>query len=246
MKNTLKYLIAISALLFAPIFAQAQQNTMGATTLGAALTDNATLVQVAATTGMAVNANAGYNTNIYVDRELMTVIGINGLVLTVARGQAGTGAAAHLSGAVVYEGRPNWFYPRDPKGGTCVLANVIVTPWINVNTGNQWLCSTITLRWIPGFGNPGNSAIPVGTNTAVASVAGLTTITGPLFHVTGTNAITGWTIPVGGVGAGFCIIPDAAYTTTATNNIAIATTGVLNKVQCWTWDDKNSKYVASY
>ena len=254
MKNTkMKYLIAALALLFSPFFALAQQNTLTQTTTTAALTSSATVVQVTSTTGMQVNPNAGYNTQIYVDRELMTVIGINqtstgtnGLALTVSRGQAGTRAVSHLSGATVYAGRPNWFYPNDPEGGSCVLANIIATPRINIITGNQWICSSISLRWIPGFGNPGNSGIPPGTSTAVASVAGLTTISGPLFHVTGTNAITGWTIPVGGVGAPFCVIPDAIFTTTATNNIALASTAVVNKTLCFTWDDKNSKYTPSY
>ena len=253
MKNTMKYLIAVLPLLAASIPAYAQQNTLTQTTLGAAVTASATLVQLASTTGVTTLPNVGYNTSLYVDQELMTVIGINqtaagtnGLVVTVARGQQGTRAAAHSSGQTVYAGRPSWFYSQDPPAGTCVLANVIVTPWINYKTGNQWHCPSVTLMWAPWFGNPGNSAMPLGIDTLVASANGTVTITGPLFHINGTNAITSFTIPVGGVGQGFCVIPDAAFTTTATNNIAVASTGVLNKTICWTWDGTNSKYTASY
>ena len=245
MKNTLKYLIAVFALLLAPI-AYAQQNTLTGTTLGAAVTSSATLVQVASTTGMAVTSNSGYNTQIYVDGELMTVLNINGLVLTVARGQAGTGSHSHASGAVVYAGRPAWFYSTDPKAGSCVLANVVVTPWINVTTGNQWICPSVTLQWAPGFGNPGNSALPPGVSLLVASVGGATAISGPLFHISGTNAITSFTVPVGGVGQNFAVIPDAAFTIVAGNNIAASSTAIANKTMYFVWDDTNSKYVPSY
>jgi hypothetical protein len=77
-------------------------------------------------------------------------------------------------------------------------------------------------------------------------VAGATLPSGPLFHVTGTNAITDWTIPIGFTGGTFCIIPDGAYTTTATNKIALASTGVVSKVQCWTYEAKLAKFFPSY
>lgn len=245
-KHKLNYLIAVSALLFAPLFAQAQQNTLTQTTLGAAVTVNATLVQVASATGISTSQNVGYYTQIYVDQELMTVLNVNGLVLTVARGQAGTRAAAHTSGQVVYAGRPNWFYPNDPAAGSCVLANVVVTPWINVISGQQWICPSVTLMWAPGFGNPGKSSMPPGVSLLVASVAGATAISGPLYHINGTNAITSFTVPVGGVGQNFAVIPDAAFTTVAGNNIAKSSTAVANQTMYFVWDATNSKYVASY
>jgi hypothetical protein len=66
--------------------------------------------------------------------------------------------------------------------------------------------------------------------------------------MTGTNAITAWGIPVGcnatpQGGCSFTIIPDAAFTTTATNNIATAVTAVANLAMTWTWDPTNSKFV---
>jgi hypothetical protein len=47
-------------------------------------------------------------------------------------------------------------------------------------------------------------------------------------------------------GAPFCIIPDGTFTTTATNNIALASTAVVNKLLCYTFDSTNKKYVPSY
>ncbi|HEY1533771.1 MAG TPA: hypothetical protein VGF76_07120, partial [Polyangiaceae bacterium] len=97
--------------------------------------------------------------------------------------------------------------------------------------------------WVPGWGNTDS---PARVSAAVASAAGLITPSGPLFHITGTAAITGFNVPVGFQSGGFCAIPDGAFTTTNATNIAIASTAVVNKLLCWTWDDTNSKFVPSY
>jgi hypothetical protein len=47
-------------------------------------------------------------------------------------------------------------------------------------------------------------------------------------------------------GAPFCTIPDATWVTTATNNIALASTAVVNKKLCFTFDGTNKKYIPSY
>ena len=71
----------------------------------------------------------------------------------------------------------------------------------------------------------------------VASVAGTTNL-GPyaIQHISGTNAITAWGNPTPDFVGTICIIPDAAFTTTATNNIAKATTAVANKALFITFD----------
>jgi hypothetical protein len=123
-------------------------------------------------------------------------------------------------------------------------------PLLNVLTGEQFLCSTITNTWVPGFSN---AWLPVagGPTTAVASAAGAILPSGPLFHVTGTAAVTGFTIPVGcaatAVGTcSFTIIPDGAFTWTTAGNIALAGTAVVNKALTFLWDAKNSKWVPNY
>jgi hypothetical protein len=80
----------------------------------------------------------------------------------------------------------------------------------------------------------------------VASAAAAILPSGPLFHVDGTLAVTGFTVPVGGVGASFSIIPDAVFTWTTAGNIALAGSAVVNKLLTFTWDATNSKYIPSY
>ena len=114
-----------------------------------------------------------------------------------------------------------------------------------MTNGNEYLCSSVTSTVVSGFQNSTFYA-PVGPTTAVASAAGLITPSGPLFHVTGTAAITGFNIPVGfnvtaGANPAFCIIPDGAFTTTNANNIAIASTGVVSKTLCYSYDPNAAK-----
>jgi hypothetical protein len=196
---------------------------------------------------------------IYIDQEAMGVIGpipaSAALPINVIRGMFGTPASPHVSGTMVLYGQinlmgSNEFFQRDPDLGQC-STTFPQSPWINVLTSMQWLCSSITKTWVPGFGNPGKSGSPLTVTTAVASVAGATLPSGPLFHVTGTNAITSWTIPLGFNGTAFgggCfnVIPDAVFTWTAAGNIALAGSAVVNKLLTFCWDATNSKWIPSY
>ena len=173
--------------------------------------------------------------------EGMQVQSVNGLQVFVQRGEPGSRTQIP-SGATVIVGFPNWFRAYDPSGG-CSLASTYIAPWINTVTGSQWLCSAITLSWVPSWENPSDS---YAVTAAVASVAGPILPSGPLFHVTGTAAITGITLPVGFVTGSISIIPDGAFTTTTAGNIAIASTAVVNRVLTFTWDSTNSKFVPSY
>jgi hypothetical protein len=233
------------------------QTALSQTTFAAAVTASAQQVRVASATGIVAGnllfiedgTGAGLGSS-----ESMFVESVSGTVLTVVRGYYGSIANPHISGALVIFGQPNQFYSVDPSGA-CTASAQPVTPYINVKTGNQWLCSTVTSSWVPGFFN---TAAQSGVSTAVASVAGATNPSGPLFHVTGTNAITAWgsstSVGLAGgagsstdvIGANFCVIPDAIFTTTATNNIALASTAVVKKTLCFTFDQTNKKYTPSY
>jgi hypothetical protein len=223
-------------------------------------------VTLAACTGLAGPILPGTPSSIiYVGREAMGVFSLNTTtcVLNVNRGYLGTQAAPHPSGDMVLYGPnyavtiaqggnpvPNGLFQTDPPAGSCTAANTPTTPWVNVLTGAQWLCSSVTSTWVPGFYNP-LYPMAAAPTTAVASVAGATLPSGPLFHVTGTNAITSWTVPVGcnGTAVGGCsftIIPDAVCTWTAAGNIALAGSCVVNKALTFTWDAKNSKWIPSY
>jgi hypothetical protein len=247
-------LLLLASLMFigAPAVGQSTTNVLTATKLSAAVTSSSsTVFTVASATGITAN-----NTLLYIDDgtggndEAVFVNAVNGTQIGVTRGYNGTQANLHLSGAVVLAGSPQNFFSVDPSGA-CTAASA-PTPYVNILSGRQWICSTISASWVPGYFN--QSAAP-GVTTAVASVAGATNPSGPLFHVTGANAITAWgSSTTAGLGAGggsatqpygapFCTIPDAAFTWTATNNIAIAGTAVLNLEICWVFDGTNKKYV---
>ena len=196
-------------------------------------------------------------------RELETVVGVSGTTLQVLRGQGGTRATSHASGAMVLAGRPNWFSVQDPgspslQGITaptnepCVLANVLASPVVNIRTGAQWYCNPVSLVWSPGFNNP---YLPLGNyGGTTSSVAGATAIAFPVTKISGTNAITSWTFTgngaIGIAGAAtandtiaqFCVIPTGAFTTTATNNIGSAVTSVVGQEQCWQWSGTDGKW----
>lgn len=235
-----------------------------------------TLITVASATGIVgILPNLGVtasqptgNTNLYIDREQMRVTAVNGTALTVVRGVNGTVATPHSNGAMVLAGQARFFYVMDPgsiatpgSSGSfvsnvpCILNNVVVSPWVNVRTGGQWYCNANSLVWTPGFNNP---MLPLGASqSTVASVAGATNVGGPVFKVSGANAITSWTFTgnqnIGVAGAAtvnsqtaqFCIIPTGAYTTTATNNIGAATTAVVGIMQCWQWNGPDGKWYPS-
>ena len=245
MKNTLKALLATLALIVFSTSLHAQQNTLTMTTLSQAQTASSNVIILASQTNVTVGPNASQQTILYIDGEQENVLAITGTAITVSRGQAGTRAVAHSSGQMVLLGRPSWFYRFNPSGA-CVTANVFATPWVNVLTNQQWLCSSVTLNWVPGWGN---TSVPAGVTTLVASAAGAVTPSGPLFHINGTSAITGFTTPIGcnatavGTCGPFTVIPDAAFTWTTATNIAVAGTAVANLAITFFWDATNSKWV---
>lgn len=220
------------------------QTALTSTTVTSAITVNQQTFAVASTTGMTVGV-----TRLYImDKGGQGRGELTGLVtalptttsVTVSRGATYRAPHVALSVAVIINSAQA-IQSYDPVG-SCTAANTLYTPWINQNNGYQWLCSTKTGAWVPGFNNP----LPHSPTADVASVAGLTVVTSPLFHVTGTNAITGWTLPATFVGGSFCTIPDAAYTTTNATNIAIATTAVAGKLLCFQWSSADTKWYPTY
>ncbi len=73
---------------------------------------------------------------LYINRELLEVIRVAGLIVTVRRGVDGTATGPHPAGATVTIGRGDQFYHTDPVG--VPPSAVLVTPWINVLTGASW------------------------------------------------------------------------------------------------------------
>jgi hypothetical protein len=274
MKNLLKAVLTLALVFGFALGAQAQQGQgqITQTTLVNAVLGPAgysgtsstisTSVTLAACTGVLAPILPGTPvSDIYIDREVMGVLTWNTSTCsgTVLRGYLGTQAAPHSAGtmvlmAVTYQTNlaqggnplPNGFFNQDPPVGATCSAGVPTNVWVNVLTGNQWLCSTITNTWVPGFTNSiGETIVPT---TAVASA---TTIlpSGPLFHLTGTTSITTITDPVGCNatavgGCQFTVICDAVCTWAASGNIAVAAgTVVAGTPVTFIWDAKNSKWV---
>lgn len=262
MKNTLKKFAFFLAFLLLPLLASAQQNSLIQTTLSAAVpaptqtsapsvAANVTLASVTSITAPTLNSSGTINQQsqwvIFIDREAMLVTGVNGTTLQVTRGYNSTLAQAHSSGTMVLYGRAVWFYQNDPgavtvadgsiSGVPCTPATVFVTPWLNVRNGAQWICSATTNTWIPGWNNNG---VPIIAGTQ-ASVAGSTPVLGPFFQISGTNAITGFTIPLGfngtALGGGcFTAMPTGIWTWTAAGNISTAgtvTAATTPVTFCW-------------
>jgi hypothetical protein len=243
--------------LLAAFSAFAQLNTLTQTTTSAAIGASDQIIYLSSITNIvAYNpSTATQGTRLYIVdpgevigevMDVQSIVSTANKALGVRRGGPqqgysgstgqGTGLA-HASGAMVLYGPPGQFYGTNPTGA-CTAATTYVTPWVNITNGDQWLCSTVTKTWVPGFGN---TEAPGAPTAAVASAAGLITPSGPLFHVTGALAITGFNIPVGFNGGGFCIIPDGTFTTTTANNIALASTAVVSKELCYAYDANAAK-----
>jgi 3D (Asp-Asp-Asp) domain-containing protein len=273
-KNTLKALLISLVVLLVPSFVSAQTGTaLTQTTLSATIGAGQTAFQLASVTnisgfGAGINSPTGGTvangnlTDLYIDRELMQVIAVNTTAKTVVvlRGQGGSQVGAHASGTMVLAAAPGAFFNYDPSGfcgtltatqGAILGAPPQFATWVNQRTGAQWICSTVTKTWVPGFSQfAGYSSGANAVTTAVASAAGTVTPSGPLFHITGALAITGFVIPVGCNatavgGCSFTVIPDGTFTWTAAGNIALAGTAVVNKSITFTWDATNSKWVPS-
>jgi len=265
--------LVLLACLAGSAFAQQGQNTLTSTTLSGAVTGpsvyNGTsptlqsYVCLAATTGIANPVLPGTPVSlIYVDREVMGVWQVNTSTncVLVNRGYLGTQAAPHSNAAYVLIATqysttsltggnpvPSGFFQQDPPQFSTCSATVPVYPWVNVLTGAQWLCSTITNTWVPGFNNP-LALVSPGPTTAVASA---TTITpsGPFFHLTGTTSITTITAPIGcnatAVGAcEFTVICDGVCTWANSGNILTAAgTVVAGTAVTFYWNPATSKWI---
>ena len=113
-------------------------NALTQTTLAAAITtpstgvQASTIVSVSSATGITANKSA-----IYVDRELMWVLAVNGTILTVMRGASGTRATTHANASVVWIGDKNQFVSF-PQTGSTTVGNNIADPMIDISTGIKY------------------------------------------------------------------------------------------------------------
>src|SRR6266436_2855719 len=139
-------------------------NAMGAGPQGAAGGDTTALSYVAtlgSATGVSLAVNGQPITFLYIDQELMGVLAqVPGTTLsfTVLRGQQGTKLHSHVAATMVllgnvspqfggFSGSGGLQVIDPPINAACTAANTGQTPWVNILTTAQWLCSTITKTW---------------------------------------------------------------------------------------------------
>lgn len=234
-------LLAFGAALLCTPEPAAAQATTTKTTFSATVASTDQFVNVTSATGLTGLGSLGQTTSyLYADHELMGVLSIAGTYIGVERAVVGK-QSGHTTSALVWLGPANYFRPGgsgDPYG-SCVQASLTNLPRISVDTGHIMHCfstsSTATGQWGPL--DPGAGATMGGTS---ASVAGAQPVLGTSYTISGVNAITSFLLPVGfQPGACLTIIPSGNFTTTATNNIAKATTAVTAKALSMCYDGTN-------
>jgi len=241
MKRFEKLFLSGAAVLALSLTAAAQ-TALTQTTLVSAINASQTSFKLASTAGITPNA-----TDLFIDNELMAVYAVNGNTVTVGpRGAAGTKAFAHIAGAGVLAGPPQAFIAYDPSGACSPGQGLFqYAPVVNIANGNQWLCSSVLNKVAPGFGNTADPALPT---SAVASASAITP-SGPLFHVTGTAAISTINLPVGfdpKGGGSFTIIADGVFSWGTGGNIAVASgTVVVGRSYTFTYDPQTQKFYPS-
>lgn len=199
------------------------------------ITNTTTTAAMSATTGV-INltsvAGISAGTALYVvDQqsargEMMTAkSNPSGLTVQVTRGQQATPQVAHISGATVYVGSPNWFYSTD-AAGACPTTPV-TTPWINYVVNHRFTCSGGAWACANCSGGGGS-----GTVTQVDTGTGLTggpiTASGTIEMSTSQDWSTFiLTIPwqVGTSAPGTCTVGEGFFDTDATagSNIYLCT-----------------------
>lgn len=149
--NRLKTFALVVALLLVASVSHAQ-TVLSNTTLNGAITsasqNSFVLTSASASSQATVGAPAVGNC-LYVEHEMMQITAISSTRVTVIRGTGGTPANLHPTSAVVFTGACSNFKAADPEKSAglsslkpCTTASMGVRPWINVLTGDVWLCKS--------------------------------------------------------------------------------------------------------
>lgn len=92
----------------------------------------------------------------------------------------------------------------------------------------------------------GNSNNPLVDPVTMASPAGVITPNFPITVVSGTNAITGITVPYPTFQGRVTFLPTGVFTWTTATNIALAGTAVVGKALDFTYNPITNKWYPSY
>lgn len=137
---------------------------------------------------LASGSSVTIGTVLFSDGEAVTVTAqVTSTCFQVQRGQFGSNAAAHASGATVYKGTPEQFYQTDPEG--VPVTDPITTPWINTLNGAVWTVSGSAWVLANSTANPfdqalnttdsvtfGAAAVTAGLSAASLTISGGTVI----------------------------------------------------------------------
>jgi hypothetical protein len=203
--------LLISAIMaIAAVLPAAAQTSLTQTTLAAAMGSGnsfQTTMSLASATGVVTAVNNSPVTIAYVDTEAIGILTLQQgqtTVFNVLRGQYGTKVETHAANAVVYlqivtpdsggfSGAGGLEISDPPVQGGCVAANTLGTPWINMTTGQQWVCAAYNTPagnsqtgWIPGnLSTSPNTNAPLTVYVASAYTNATTTfsnVTGLSFY----------------------------------------------------------------
>lgn len=137
-------LLAIVGLWAVPIGAQVIATMSTNTTLSAAMNASQTTMLVGSATGFTVGNFA------WTGLEVVRITSVSGTTIGVQRGQMGTVSRGHASSQIVVTGAAQHFQQTDPDTKAACTAGSGQAgwlPWINVTTGNVWVC-TLGSVWV--------------------------------------------------------------------------------------------------
>ena len=248
-KHLATFALAIALLFTLSPALQAQGTALTATTLSVAITStSATTLTLTSATGVTVQGTQGnFVTVLYVGKELIGVKSlVSGTTYNVQRGLQGTRPLTYPALTPVLLGAPTGnFFSADYSaeqvpGASCTASQNPTLPLVYLKSGHMLDC--LGSQWVLT-----NSMERPVVGSTVASPAGVMAATGNIFTVSGTNAITGITVPNGfASGMSLYLIPSGAFTTTTATNIGLASTGVVGKTLIMTWNALAGKWYPSY
>lgn len=202
-------------------------STAVAATLSASLTSSATSIAISTVTGWPAScpftAIIGEDTN---KEELVTVTGVAGTTLTIARGVGGTTGQAHDAGETIRHG----VYAQDFEDGSAHYAASTAVHGVAGSVVGTSDTQTLTNKTIVGTSNtlsaiPSASVTGVDTHIAATAVHGAT---GAVVGTTNTQTLTNKTIS--GASNTLSAIPSASVTGVDTHIAATAVHGATGAV----------------
>jgi hypothetical protein len=173
-------------------------------------------------------------TGLLIDRELMRVNSVTGLIARVERGVQGTQTASHLTGTTVYVAGFGQFVQRQ-YFGSCTPSEHPTLPLINTDTGAIYNCPSVgpnaDLWVIQGYLGPPGSSSPTNPDSSFFGNVGAGVLHFEYNFANDGGAIgtiipkNNGTIPANSIITGCLIDATTAGTTSASGALSIGVSG---------------------